>query len=397
MTAMKQILALPALSVMLSCAHEQISTGKAATPVNTAAVELFAPGGGDRYSASLEPSRMVNVAFRVNGTVESVGQGKGPGGQPRDLQPGDEVSKDSELARVRQKDYQFQVDQANSQIAEARSSKDAAQSQLAQAEALSAKAGKDLDRARFLLENTSLTRPDFEAAQAQYDSSRAQVEAARAQMQAIAARIASAEAAAGAATLTRDDTVLRAPVAGVITQRNIETGGIAGPSVAAFSIADLSFVKALFGVPDSIVANVKTGTALALDIEAFPGRRFEGVISNIAPIADASTRLFQVEVTVPNPRRMLRPGMIAALTLAGGATRQPIPVVPLASIVRSPQSASAFAVMVVQGNAAHRRTVTLGETYGDRIGIASGLKAGEVVVSRGAGDIEDGESVVVIP
>jgi len=112
-------------------------------------------------------------------------------------------------------------------------------------------------------------------------------------------------------------------------------------------------------------------------------------------VADSSTRLFQVQVTIPNPQRILKPGMIASLELGTPAGAEALSVVPLSAIVRPKQGESGFAVIVVEGRQARRKLVTLGATYGDRVAVA-GVKPGDRVISTGAALVAEGETVEVI-
>jgi multidrug efflux pump subunit AcrA (membrane-fusion protein) len=89
--------------------------------------------------------------------------------------------------------------------------------------------------------------------------------------------------------------------------------------------------------------------------------------------------------------------MIASLSLGHATPASPVPVVPLSSIIRDRQGGSNFAVMVIEGNVARARNVTLGPTYGDRLAVTSGVKAGERVIRTGATMVADGETVEVIP
>ena len=392
------ILALLVISLS-SCNRTERRLEKTVTPVRVETVATFTPRTGERYSASIVPYRQVSLAFRVGGFVDFLHQVPGPDGRPRNLEPGDVVTAGTLLARLRQQDYQIQVDQAQSQLDAARESEQAAKAQLAQAQAGAVKAEADFGRAQSLRVTQSLTRPDFDAAQAQQDSSRAQVEAARAQLDSASARIRSAEASLASAKLAAADTSLSAPFAAVVVQRNLEIGTLAGPSAAAFSLADISSVKAAFGVPDAVAVALKPGMAVSIAIEALPGREFRGAVTAISAVGDASTRLFQVELALPNTPQLLRPGLIASLSLGPAATAAaaPVPVVPLSAVIRDRQGGSSFAVMVVEGNVARARPVTLGPTYGDRLAITSGINPGEKVISSGATQVTDGETVEVMP
>jgi len=392
---MKQ-LSFAALSMLLiSCNRPVPRLEKSPTPVHLTAVEMFTPKSGERYSASLLPDRQVTLAFKVNGFVESIYQIRGADGRVRSIDIGDAVQQGTVLARVRVKDYQLQVDQATGQLNQARESQQTAKAQLAQAEASAAKAVLDFERASALFADKALTKSDYDSAKAQLDSTRAQVDAARTQVQAYAAAFQTTQAGLGTANLGLQDTSLVAPFSAAVVQRTMEIGSLAAAGSAAFTLADLSSVKASFGVPDVVVVNLKTGGRLNIFAEALPNQQFQGTITNIAAVADSSTRLFQVQVTIPNPQKILKPGMIASLELGTPAGAEALPVVPLSAIVRPKQGESGFAVIVVEGRQARRKLVTLGATYGDRVAVA-GVKPGDRVISTGAALVAEGETVEVI-
>ncbi len=379
------------------CNRETPNLDKGPAPVRVATVESYTSQDTERYSASIAPYSQVTLAFRVAGYIESIHQVRGADGRTRNAGPGDLVTQGTLLASVRQKDYDYQVNQAEGQVAEAQRSEDAAKSQLAQAEAGAAKASQDFERARALFESKSLTKVDYDAAKAQHDATIAQVAAARSQIQGVAAKITSAQAAANYAGLTRQDTDIKAPMSGAIVQRGVELGSLVSPGSLGFVLADISSVKAVFGIPDSGVVGLKLGKAISLTAEAQPGREFRGIITAITPVADTNTRLFPVEVTIANSQRLLLPGMIASLSLGPLTRSQPSLVVPLSAIVRAKNDAAGFGIVVVEGGRARRRTVTLGQTFGNRIAVTSGVNQGDRVVTTGATLINDGDAVEVIP
>jgi multidrug efflux system membrane fusion protein len=141
--------------------------------------------------------------------------------------------------------------------------------------------------------------------------------------------------------------------------------------------------------------------ALSLTAEAIPGVEFKGWISNVSPAADSRSRVFDVEVTIPQPPPGLRPGMIAALTLPTVKSSTPVTVIPINAIVRLKQSPESYAVNVVteQGGQqiARQRPIKLGEAFGNMIAVTEGLKLGERVIVSGAAMVVDGEQVKVIP
>jgi RND family efflux transporter MFP subunit len=175
---------------------------------------------------------------------------------------------------------------------------------------------------------------------------------------------------------------------------------LVGNGAPAFVLADTHLVKAVFGVPDTRVGFVKLGVAQTITTTSLPDE-FHGRITSVSPSADAKSRVFSVEVTIPNADNRLKPGMIATLTLGAGRLEQPTTVVPLSAVVRSSQHADGFAVFVLtkQGEKSivGERTVEIGDTLGNSISITKGLKPGELVVITGGTLVKDGDEVKVIP
>jgi multidrug efflux system membrane fusion protein len=387
---MKRIICIAPLIALVGC-HKQAAPDQTVTPVRVATVELHQPKAGARYSATILPGRQVSLVFRVSGFVTDLHQLGG-----RALEPGDIVTGGTVLARLRQEDYNNSSKQAQSQLEAARESQKSAAAQVAQATASHAKAEADFARARALIESQSLTRPEFDSARAQLDVTTAQLEAARAQLQTASAQIRTAEANLATARLAHDDTALIAPFTASVVQRNVELGMLAGPSIPAYSLADIGTVKAAFGVPDTVMVQMRPGRAIAIYVEAIPGRAFHGTVSSIASVADAETKLFQVEITIPNRGMALKPGMIASLALTDSTPAPAVPVVPLSAVVRDRTNPADFAVMVVEGNVAKVRKVALGPTFGELLAVTNGLKPGEMVIRAGGTMVNDGEAVQVL-
>ena len=189
-------------------------------------------------------------------------------------------------------------------------------------------------------------------------------------------------------------------MAGLVVSRKVEIGTLVQPGSIAFTLADASSVKALFGVPDVAVPALRPGLALTITTAA-PSAPLSGVVTAVSASADAKTRLFDVEVTVPNPRDQLRVGTIVTVTLPGSPARPSVPTVPLSAIVRPPGDASGFAIFVVEQQAdravARLRAIEVGEAIGDRIAVTRGLRPGERVVTTGATLVADGQVVQIVP
>jgi len=359
------------VSLTAGCRTEKAQE-KQLTPVRVAPVQTYDATNGVRYSATISPYTQVALAFKSGGYVQSVLQVKGADGRMRDVNQGDWVTAGTVLATVRQTDYLNTLSQAKAQQAQAQANFDLAR--------------QNYDRATSLYSTQSLTKPDYDSARASFESAVAGLNNAKAQL-------AQAEIALG-------DTEVKTPLSGWIQTQNVAVGDLVGASTVGFSIVDTHLVKAVFGVPDTGMGRVHLGNTQTITMEAIPGE-FQGRITAISPFADPKSRVFSVEVTIPNPRNKIKVGMIATVGVAAGKLPEPALVVPLASVVRSPEDPNAFAVYVVEEQDgkpfARLRSVKLSEAHGDAIGVTQGLTSGERVITNGATLVRDGEQVQIIP
>jgi RND family efflux transporter MFP subunit len=372
------IVALVAIAPLVNgCTKPHASERKPAQPVKTQVVSTAAPRPETRYSASIEAFEQVALSFKASGYVDDVLRRSGADGRLRTVQPGDRVIKGTVLARVREGEYRDRVNQGRARLAEA--------------EASVVKARLDLDRARALFQADSLTKPELDAAQAAFDAAEARTTAARVDTE--------------LALSALRDCALVAPATGVILERRIEAGSLAGAGTVGFVLADLGAVKARFGIPDGMIASVRPGDPIDVMVEAVTATRFAGRVTAIAPAADAQSRVFDVEVTIPNHDARLRPGMIGTVAIGPrvntGSAAAPVQLaVQLTAIVRSSAGPGQFAVMVVEQangtDVVRMRRVELGEVMGNVITIVNGVSAGERIVVSGATLLVDGDAVQVL-
>jgi multidrug efflux system membrane fusion protein len=357
------------IAAMNGCHKETQVLAKSPTPVHLSEVTLYASPEGLRYSASILPFAQASVSFKSSGYVTNIRQVVGADGRRRDVGTGDYVGRGTVLAQIRQQDLKNQLDQA--------------EAQLSQAEAQHLQASQDNERAKALFATQSLIKPDFDQAQARFDSTLGAVN--------------QANAALHQAQLALEDSALKAPISGYIVARSIELGDLATPAAAAFTIDDTSAVKVSFGVPEYALRHLRLGQEFTIHLQDDP-KNYQGRVTSISPSADEKNRVFAVEVTVSNQKSLLKPGMIASISLAG-IPKAPVPSVPLSAIVSNPAMPDHYAVFVAQEQAgkwvARVREVSLGETQENLVG-ANGVKPGEKVVVVGAAQLKDGDPIQVI-
>jgi multidrug efflux system membrane fusion protein len=359
-------------SLALAGCAKNNTTSERPIPVSVAIVDTY--GGQDvrRFSALIEPYEQVDLSFRVGGYVHEIAQVRGIDGHSRAIQDGDKVGRGTVLARLNSSDYKARVQQAKSSVAET--------------ETLLAKAELDRVRATKLFESQSLTKPEYDAAISNYDATSARLHSARARL---------TEAA-----ISADDTALHAPFAGTILKRNISTGSLAGPGMPAFVLADTSAVKAVFGVPDRLIAGMKLGNTLTLRTEALADRDLHGRITRVSASADPKSRVFEVEVSIPNKDNQLKAGMVAALVIEDKSPEIGSPVIPINAVVGSANQPGGYAVFYAaqenEYSIARLKDIQLGRTLGNQVVVKSGLTPGDRVITTGAGLLRNGDRVELL-
>jgi len=352
------------------CRNEAVGE-KPLTPVRTSVVQTIPATGSNTYSANIQPYQQVELAFKSNGYLQSIRQVKDANGKVRNIDQGDWVTKGTVLATVTQDDYQQKLQQANAELARAQANH---------------------ERAKLSFDRFAVLYKDGAATVTDYDNSRAQ-------MLDTQAAIESAKASIAEQTLALEYCKLRAPFDGWIVKRNVDEGQLVGPATNGFTISDVRSVKAVFGVPDTAMEHIRLGSPETITTDAVAGD-FAGHVTSISPSADPKSRVYSVEVTIPNGDNRLKAGMIASITIRSGKETERVDVIPLSAVVRSVTRPNAFAVYMPDGASdtvrVHTQEVELGNTYGNTIAVTQGLKPGDRVVTYGATLIKNGETVRVI-
>ncbi len=392
-------------------------------------------------TGTVEPDRKVMLASQIPGKVAAV-----------TADEGDRVSAGQVLVRLDDSDLRVQVAQAQAAVQAAQAAQGLAQSRLDLALAgarpqervqveqavRQAKAGLDnaeaelkrsqdlFDRGAISAQQLDLARTQEKVAQSQYRSAQEQlslvregarpedIQAAREQVRQTQAGIAQAASALEAAQATLAKTVIRSPLGGAVSQREVDPGQTVMPGQTLVEVVDNRQVYVKAKVSESEVRRVRPGQQAAVRVDAYADRNFAGRVRDILPAAEVETRMFYVRVQVANPQgnirrgaqlfaptptgqasgrdgtRPLRPGMFARCEIT--TARFSGTAVPRQAVLREGESASVF---VVQGGKARRVQVELGIEQGDLVQAVSGISPGDEVVTSGQHRLRDGVRVTV--
>ena len=245
---------------------------------------------------------------------------------------------------------------------------------LSGAEAQMNQANDALKRYKMLYENGSLPEVQWVEIQSKVAQAKSQLEVARKNL---------------------SDCRLTAPVSGIIGRKQVSAGETALPSQAVVSILDVSTVKVKVSVPENEMGQIGSNTSSTIKVEAI-GRTYDGGRIEKGVQADALTHTYDVRINVVNGDRKLLPGMVADVTLntnSNAASDGKTLSLPLTAVQRKADG-SLFVWTIGNDSTAHRTSVGIGETLGNRIVIMNGISNGQRVVTEGYQKLSEGTRVV---
>ncbi|MCX7983518.1 MAG: efflux RND transporter periplasmic adaptor subunit [Bacteroidetes bacterium] len=246
--------------------------------------------------------------------------------------------------------------------------------QLAQARIQYQVAKDNFERLRPLYETGSISQSQFDQVKAAY------------------------ETAEKTYKLLLKNTQFRAPFSGVITAKRYNPGeifllsptGMGAPSIV--TLMQLNPLKLVLNVSESNLVDVKVGQEVTITTDLFPGEVFKGTVNKINPAINPSTRTFQVEIKIPNPRERLKPGMFVRASINVGLVRGI--TIPRSAVVRQ-VGTSHYYGFIVRGHNAKRIDFEIGREFDEEVEIVRGLAQGDSLVVKGQSLLKDGQRIDV--
>jgi len=302
---------------------------------------------------------------------------------------GDTVRRGALVALVEDDEYALAVEQASAELRVAEANAEESRSALEAAR-------RELDRVRALQAKRIASEADLDAATAQYESREAKHRLALAQVEQKRAALRAAEVRL---SYTRVEATWEdGGDARVVGERFADAGALVAAGTPLVSFIDIESLRGVVHVVERDYSRLRPGQPAEVSVDAFPGRVFQGRVSRIAPLVKEGTRQARVELDVPNPERLLKPGMFARVRIAleshEGAT-----VVPVAAVARRSGREGVFLVEPDPGahapaSRARFVPVRVGIVQGENAEILEPELAGEVV-TLGHHLLEDGSRVIV--
>jgi RND family efflux transporter MFP subunit len=327
----------------------------------------------------------IEQSFELTGDVEAANSVRLFGQIPDRLlevrvDVGEAVRAGQVLARIRDEGLQAGVEQIEANLRAARSNL--------------ANMQDELERSRRMNAAGAVSNQTLESLQTR-------TQAAQAQVEQLEAALTQARASSRHAQIT-------APFDGVVAERYLEAGDLAGPGIPVFRLVSTGQVKIATEVSQDWLGQVRIGMPARVRVSAWPGVVFAGEVTRIAPVLDPMTRMSAIEITVPNREGRLKPGMFAEVTMVVHQVSEAL-LVPLdgvldeyrfvaygASAQRDREGGLEAEVFVVASDTARVRSVRLGIIGTESVQVLEGLSLGDRVVTVGKYQLVDGAAVRVL-
>jgi RND family efflux transporter MFP subunit len=259
---------------------------------DVAAIDARPLAVGLPLSGSLIPVNQATIKSKVSGQVQEAA-----------LREGVSVQEGQVLARLDQADLNARLAQQQAMLEEAQARLNMAQ--------------KNEYNAKALLSQKFISQTSF-------DTTANAVELAR-------ANVKSASAMVELARIALNDSVIRAPISGIISKRHVQAGDKVAPDMPVYTIVGLQELTLEAQVPTTDIPRVKIGQDVSFRVDGFAKREFSGKVARINPTTEAGSRAMLVYITVPNTDGVLRGGMFAKGNITTERTRE-APMVPLAAL-----------------------------------------------------------------
>ncbi|WP_172806922.1 efflux RND transporter periplasmic adaptor subunit [Endozoicomonas arenosclerae] len=189
---------------------------------------------------------------------------------------------------------------------------------------------------------------------------------------------------------------IKAPSKGLVLRTFVEENELVNAYQPVLMVADTDQGWVIqTGVTDEDIVRLQTGDKAQIEFDAWPGEVFEGKISQLATLADEQTGTFEIEITLPEKGNRLRSGFIGQVTLLPSRKKQ-VALLPVNAVVRMVQQQAEVFVYDPATRRVNLKTVTLDYLEPGLVASSSGLKAGDLLVTLGAGLLRDGEEVIPV-
>ncbi|MBC7804464.1 MAG: efflux RND transporter periplasmic adaptor subunit [Candidatus Parcubacteria bacterium] len=343
-----------AAAMLSACGKEPETRTEAVRPVRVLTIGEISVPRSVEFAGEVRARHEIRLSFRVGGKIVE-----------RLVEVGASVRAGQPIARLDAADLSLAAASAKAQAASVETERDLA--------------AADLKRYRELREKNFISQADFDRRSSTLQAASARLEAAQALFRQSANQ-------AGYAVLTADG-------AGVITALEAEAGQVVAAGQTVARLARRGDMEAAFAVPEAQRGLVENASAISVTLSALPGRKLNAKLRELSPAADPATRTYAGRATLQDAGDDVELGMSARVAVSARRAAPRIEV-PLAALVSRGDQPQVF--LVDSDGTVRPQAVKTAGISDERVAIAAGLKAGDVVVAAGAALLRAGQRVRVL-
>jgi len=368
---------LAVLSLLSACGSNKPAGGETAGVVSGVKIETVSSAPMPQMYEAAGTVRSANVSVlnaQMGGTV----------GEVR-VRSGDRVRKGQPLAVIDDRSPRAQVEAAQAGVEEAAQGLAEVEQSLLAATADRQFAEATFTRYQTLLKKNSLSRQEYDGAEAKYKAALANERALEAKIKEIQARHQQARAQKSSAETMLSYSRIVAPADGVVTQRSIDAGTVVMPGMALMVVEETAHYRLEASLPEELFAKVRVGEEIAV---ATARGQVQGRVAEVVPAADPGSRTFLVKVDLPSNCSCQSGEYAKALFPVEQSRRMSIP---RTALVEHGELEGVY-VVNSQGSVEYR-LIKAGKSWGERIEVLSGLNPGDRVAVTQVEQLHDGVRV----
>jgi membrane fusion protein, multidrug efflux system len=326
------------------CSHTRTDEirNEQGTKVKTAIVQSLKNDYNLGYSGTVEASQVIPLSFKTVGTVDKIF-----------VEVGDVVKKDQLLATLDDSDLQNIY---NTMLAKYRQAEDA------------------YDRLKLIYDQGSLPEIKWVEMKSNFEQAKSSLDLAKSNL---------------------DKCKLMAPVDGIVGRRNIEPGqSSVSLTLAPIELVKIEMVLVKISVPENEINKIRNGQKTSISVSALDGKRYEGTVTNISPVAEFMSRTYTVKITVSNTGHDLKPGMVCEVR-AGFGTNKIILVVPKKAVSKDSFGNTYVFVVSPDNKTVKKTNITVGRYFDYGIEVIDGLTDGQIIVYEGGEKLSDNSKITL--
>lgn len=389
-------------TALVGCGKKDVNTKTEPKNVLTQKVQKSTISVFNNFAGQIKADEEVSIVPKIPGKIATI-----------DVEEGQKIKKGQVLFTLDAKDAASQAEQAKAALEVARANLNRTQNSGNQQTLLQMKTAyeqakvsyeqseKDLSNSKQLFEIGAVSQGDLDLIQNRYDLSKQQLDSAKTNYELYQnnggpeiinvskAQYEQAQAAYNIALNQLSNMMIKSPINGIVSQKNINIGEMASSAMTAIVVSDTSKLVADIYIPERLINKVKLNQSIDVTINSLGDKKLSGEVTLINPVIDSKTKNYQVKIKILDSSNELKAGMFAKIKLAN-EYKENIIAVPNQTIVSENDM---YYVLRVRNNKVDKTAVKLGISNDEITEITEGINDGDKVILEGQSFLENGEIV----